>query len=106
MARSCSGVMRSATRYMRSRHDQKSSCSLSRRSARPAKARWKAWLCASTRPGSTGPVSTVACAGGATSGVTATQWPSRPISSKTLSRQPPGSQARGAQNRDSVMWFF
>ena len=30
----------------------------SRRSARPAKARWKAWLCALTRPGSSGPAST------------------------------------------------
>ena len=64
MARSCSGVMRSATRYMRSRQDQKSSASHSRRSARPAKARWKAWLCASTRPGSSGPGERRAASGG------------------------------------------
>jgi len=36
--------MRSATAYIRSRHDQKSSCAPSRVSAPATKARWKAWL--------------------------------------------------------------
>src|SRR5687767_5970824 len=94
--------MLSATRYMRSRHDQKSSLACSRLSARPANARWKAWLWASTSPGSTGPVSTVVPAGGtATPGVTSAQQPCASTRSSTASCQPPATQARGAH---SALW--
>ena len=96
MAAQLRAVMRSATPYMRSRHDQKSSSPASRRSARPAIARWKAWLCASTRLGSTGPVSACAPRAAATPGVTSDQSPGRRASS-TASRQAPPIQTRGAR---------
>jgi hypothetical protein len=92
--------MRRATRYIRSRHDQKSSLLASRRSARPAKARWKAWLCAFDQAGQERAVEHASRRrrrGDA--GVTSLQRPSSPARSTTCSRQPSGVQARGAQSR-------
>ena len=46
-----SGVMLARKRYITSRQVQKLSSSGPRRSARPAMARWKAWLCTLATPG-------------------------------------------------------
>ncbi len=97
MARRLSGVTALATRYMRSRQLQKSSVRPSRLSARPAKARWNAWLCASTRPGSTGPARCSASCGAGTPAAMCDQWPDASVSSTTDRCQPPSTHAAGAQ---------
>src|SRR3569832_1004497 len=96
--------MRSAARYMRSRQLQKSSSLPSLRSVSPAIARWKAWLCALTRPGSTGPSSFVAdCRSAAlASGSILVQRPPASASSSTSRAQAPRTHASGAKNRRST----
>src|SRR5258706_11963704 len=104
IACSWGGSSRPATRYSCSRQPQKSSTSPSRRSARPAKARWNAWLCALTSPGSAGPASRCTCGGGSdTPVVTCDHRPSAPASSSTACCQLPDSHAIGAHSIVSVI---
>jgi hypothetical protein len=95
--------MRSATPYMRSRQRPEVVSCASRRSARPAKARWKAWLCASTSGGSTGPSSTVRGLRPRLSGRDGRcQCPSGVRLSSTPGCQRPSTQACGAHQRGST----
>jgi hypothetical protein len=79
-------------RYMMSRQAQKLSLCGPARSPKPAIARWKAWLCRSARPGSTGPGSVLAPSA-LFPAATETRYPRASVSKRTSRAQPVGSRA-------------
>ncbi len=90
--------MRRAALYMRSRQLQKSSATGPARSVRPTITRWKAWLCALTRPGTTAPPSRVAPRWASAGALACTDChrPSGATVSSTSCAQAPFTQAMGA----------